>query len=296
MTDPLLTFSDALVARVAAARPWLVSVHPGSRTQRTATLWRSGVLVTSEQGLPADRNVPVTMPDGSRGQAVLAGRDPGTNVAALRLELDGPALPEPAEPQAGALALLLGAAADGGPTARLALVHRVGSAWESMAGGRIDRLINLDARLSGQEEGGPVLDAAGGLLGMSTLGPRRRVLVIPAATVDRVLAPLLAEGQVARGWLGLSLQPVSIPAAWQASAGMESGLMVVSLVAQGAAEQAGVLPGDILLAVDGVPTLHPRAVAKALGAASVGKAVTLRLLRGGTPMDLVATVAARPAA
>ncbi len=296
MTDPLLTFSDALVARVAAARPWLVSVHPGSRTQRTATLWRSGVLVTSEQGLPADRNVPVTMPDGSRGQAVLAGRDPGTNVAALRLELDGPALPEPAEPQAGALALLLGAAADGGPTARLALVHRVGSAWESMAGGRIDRLINLDARLSGQEEGGPVLDAAGGLLGMSTLGPRRRVLVIPAATVDRVLAPLLAEGQVARGWLGLGLQPVSIPAAWQASAGMESGLMVVSLVAQGAAEQAGVLPGDILLAVDGVPTLHPRAVAKALGAASVGKVVTLRLLRGGAPMDLVATVAARPAA
>ncbi len=296
MTDPLLTFSDALVGRVAAARPWLVSIHPGSRAQRTATLWRSGVLVTSEQGLPADRNVPVTMPDGSHGQAVLAGRDPGTNVAALRLELDGPALPQPAEPQAGALALLLGAAADGGPTARLALVHRVGPAWESMAGGRIDRLINLDTRLSGQEEGGPVLDAAGGLLGMSTLGPRRRVLVIPAATVDRVLAPLLAEGQVARGWLGLGLQPVSIPAAWQASAGMESGLMVVSLVAQGAAEQAGVLPGDILLAVDGVPTLHPRAVAKALGATSAGKAVTLRLLRGGTPMDLVATVAARPAA
>jgi len=267
MTDPLLTFSDALVGRVAAARPWLVSIHPGSRAQRTATLWRSGVLVTSEQGLPADRNVPVTMPDGSHGQAVLAGRDPGTNVAALRLELDGPALPQPAEPQAGALALLLGAAADGGPTARLALVHRVGPAWESMAGGRIDRLINLDTRLSGQEEGGPVLDAAGGLLGMSTLGPRRRVLVIPAATVDRVLAPLLAEGQVARGWLGLGLQPVSIPAAWQASAGMESGL-----------------------------TLHPRAVAKALGATSAGKAVTLRLLRGGTPMDLVATVAARPAA
>jgi S1-C subfamily serine protease len=165
-----------------------------------------------------------------------------------------------------------------------------------MAGGRIDRLISLDARLSGQEEGGPVLDAAGGLLGMSTLGPRRRVLIIPAATVSRVLAPLLDEGQVARGWLGLGLQPVSIPAAWQASAGLETGLMVISLVAQGAAEQAGVLPGDILLAVDGMPTLHPRAVARALGATSVGKAVALRLLRGGVPTDLVATVAARPAA
>ncbi len=296
MLDPLLTFSDALVNRVAAAGPWLASIYPGSRAQRTATLWRPGVLVTSEQGLPADQDIPVVMPDGSRGQAVLAGRDPGTNVAALRLQLDGPALPEPAEPQAGALALLMGAATDGSPTVRLAVVHRVGPAWESMAGGRIDRLISLDARLSGQEEGGPVLDAAGGLLGMSTLGPRRRVLVIPAATVSRVLAPLLDEGQVARGWLGLGLQPVSIPAAWQASAGMETGLMVISLVAQGAAEQAGVLPGDILLAVDGMPTLHPRAVARALGATSVGKAVTLRLLRGGVPTDLVATVAARPAA
>ena len=296
MLDPLLTFSDTLVGRVAAARPWLVSIHPGSRAQRTATLWRPGVLVTSEQGLPADASVPVMMPDGTRGHATLAGRDPGTNVAALRLELDGPALPEPAEPQVGALALALGAAADGSPTARLALVHRAGPAWESMAGGRIDRLIGLDARLSGQEEGGPVLDAAGRLLGMSTLGPRRRVLVIPAVTVNRVLAPLLAEGQVARGWLGLGLQPVSIPAAWQAPAGMDAGLMVISLVAQGAAEMAGVLPGDILLAVDGVPAPHPRAVAKALGATSVGKTVTLRLLRGGAPMDLGATVAASPAA
>ena len=296
MLDPLLTFSDALAGRVAAAAPWLVSIHPGSRAQRTATLWRPGVLVTSEQGLPSEPNVAVVLPGGAQGHAVLAGRDRGTNVAALRLELDGPALPDPATPQVGALALLLGAAADGGPTARLALVHRVGPAWESMAGGRIDQLINLDARLAGQEEGGPVLDAAGRLVGMSTLGPRRRVLVIPAATVDRVLAPLLAEGQVPRGWIGLGLQPVSIPAAWQASAGMESGLMVISLVAQGSAETAGVLPGDILLAVDDVPTPHPRAVAKALSARGVGKQVTLRLLRSGTPMDLSATVAARPAA
>ena len=295
MTDALLTISDALVGRVAAAAPWLTCIHPGSRAQRTATLWRPGVLVTSEQGLPAEAHIPVVMPDGSRGQAVLAGRDPGTNVAALRLELDGPALADPAEPQVGALALLLGAATDGSATARLALVHRVGPAWESMAGGRIDRLINLDARLSGQDEGGPVLDAAGGLLGMSTLGPRRRVLVIPAATVNRVLAPLLAEGQVARGWLGLGLQPVSVPAAWQEAAGMETGLMVISLASNGPAETAGVLPGDILLSVDGMPTLHPRTVAKALGATSVGKAVTLRLLRGGTPKDLSATVAARPA-
>ncbi len=295
MIESLLKLSDALVARVAGAAPGLVSIHPGTRAQRTAMLWRPGVLVTSEQGLPPDTEVPVVLAGGFRARALLAGRDPGTNVAVLRLELDGPALPDAADPHVGGLALLLGAATDGSPTARLALVHRIGPAWESAGGGRIDQLISLDARLSGRDEGGPVLDAAGGLLGMSTLGPRRRVLVIPTATVNRVLAPLLA-GQVSRGWLGLGLQPVSIPAGWQASAGLETGLMVISLTTQGPAEAAGVLPGDILLEVDGAPAPHPRAVAKALGSNSVGQTVMLRLLRGGLPVELSATVAARPAA
>ncbi len=296
MLDPLLMFSDRLVDRVAGSGGGLACIYPGIGAQRTATLWRPGVLVTSEQGLPLDDAVPVVLPDGSHTQAQLAGRDPGTNVAVLRLEFDGPPLPDPAEPHSGGLALMLGAASDGSPTARLALVYRVGPAWDSLGGGRIDQLISLDARLSGQDEGGPVLDAAGGLLGMSTLGPRRRVLVIPAATVDRVLTPLLADGKVSRGWLGLGLQPVSIPAGWQASAGLEAGLMVISLATSGPAEQAGVLPGDILLGVGGAAAPHMRAMVRALNSRAAGTDVTLRLLRGGMPIELAVPVAARPAA
>lgn len=296
MLDSLLTFSDVLVSRVAGSGAGLVCIHPGSGAQRTATLWRPGVLVTSEQGLPLGSAVPAVLPDGSHVQAHLAGRDPGTNVAVLRLEFDGPALPAPVTPRSGGLALVLGAAMDGSPTARLGLVHRVGPAWDSLHGGRIDQLINLDVRLSRQDEGGPVLDAAGGLLGMSTLGPRRRVLVIPAATVNRVLPPLLADGQVARGWLGLGLQLVSIPAGWQAAAGFDAGLMVISLATPGPAEQAGVLPGDILLAVDGTAASHMRAMAGVLGSRAAGMGMTLRLLRGGTPIELSVLVAARPAA
>lgn len=296
MLDPLLTFSDALVSRVAGSGAGLVCVYPGSGAQRTATLWRPGVLVTSEQGLPLDAVVPAVLPDGSHVQAHLAGRDPGTNVAVLRLRFDGPVLPASVAPRSGSLALALGAAVDGSPTVRLGLVHRVGPAWDSLDGGRIDQLISLDARLSGQDEGGPVLDAAGGLLGMSTLGPRRRVLVIPAATVDRVLPPLLADGQVSRGWLGLGLQPVSIPAGWQAAAGLDVGLMVISLATPGPAEQAGVLPGDILLALDGTAAPHTRAMAGALGGCAAGTDIMLRLLRGGTPIELPVLIAARPAA
>src|SRR5208283_2202698 len=144
--------------------------------------------------------------------ATLAGRDPGTNVAVLKLAsaLNG-LLPPAAEAlRVGALALLVGADAAGAATGRLAMVHALGDAWHSMAGGRVDALIRLDARL-GADEGGPVLSLAGGLIGMSTSGPRRRTIVIPAATLERVVDPLLADGRIARGWLGVGLQPVMIP-------------------------------------------------------------------------------------
>ncbi len=293
MTQSLNTLSDGLADVVAAAAPGLVTLYPGTRAQRTGFTWQPGVVVTSEQNLPRDTEVAVILPGGARATATMAGRDPGTNVAVLKLAIDPPGLND-ALPRTGGLAVALGSA-EGEPVASMGMIHLVGPAWDSMAGGTIDRLIRLDMRLSPIAEGGPVLDAAGGLLGMSTFGPRRRVLVIPAATVRRVL-PGLIEGRAVRGWLGLGLQPVGLPAAMQAAAGREAGLMVVSLAPRGPAEQAGVLPGDILLDVNGAAAPHPRAVARSLSTTAVGATVPLRLLRGGAPIDLPATVAARPAA
>ena len=117
-------------------------------------------------------------------------------------------------------------------------------------GRRIDTLLRLDARL-GADEGGPVLTLGGKLIGMSTAGPRRRALVIPAATVERVLDPLLTEGRIARGWFGVGLQHVLVPERMREAAGRDRGMMVVGLAAGAPAEQAGVLPGDIILEVDG---------------------------------------------
>jgi S1-C subfamily serine protease len=300
--DTLLArLSAAMADAVQAAAGCVVLVRPAGARPCSGILWRADVVVSSEQLLPLDGDTRVVLPGGTEVAARPAGRDPGTNIAAFRLEPPAPAAATlPAEaaagPRPGALALLLGADGAGGATARLGLVHAVGPAWHSMAGGRIDRLIRLDARLSGEEEGGPVLDAAGGLLGLSTSGPRRRALVIPAATVERVLEPLLREGRIARGWLGVSLQPVAIPEALHGTAGRPSGLMVLGLARAGPAAEAGLLPGDILLELDGEPVAHPRAVARALGPDRIGQRVTLRLLRAGGVQDLALTVAARPPA
>jgi S1-C subfamily serine protease len=256
------------------------------------------VVVASEQVLAEDATELSVIRGGTRIAATLAGRDPGTNVAVLKLEtpLDG-ALPHPETepPRAGSLALLIGADASGGATARLAMVHEVGAAWHSMAGGRIDSFIRLDARLAA-DEGGPVISLAGGLIGMSTSGPRRRTIVIPVATLERVVDPLLADGRIARGWLGIGLQPVMIPDSFRQSTGRDSGLMVVSLADGAPASNAGILPGDIVLDIDGAALSRPRALTASLGPDRIGQAVALRLLRAGAVQTIAVTVAARPAA
>ena len=292
--DIIEQFSKALADRVAAAAPLLVAVDAGHR-HHSGLLWQPDVVVTSEQ-LLGERTAFTVRRGDTHVAATLAGRDRGTNVAVARLAtpLDSTLPAEAAVPRVGSLALVLGADEVGMPTGRLGMVLGVGPAWHSLAGGRIDALLRLDARL-GRDEGGPVLTPDGALLGMSTSGPRRRALVIPTATIARVVPALLAEGRVARGWLGVALQPVAVPESLRAMAGSESGMMVMTLAKSGPAETAGVLPGDILLAIDGAPMRRMRAVAAALGPECVGKSVSLRLLRAGGLHTLAVTIVARPA-
>jgi S1-C subfamily serine protease len=271
----------------------VLGIRAGSRVL-SGTLWRADVALASEQVFPDTDAAEVVTADGKTVAARVAGRDPATNLVALRLEapLAG-AVPAAAEPALGALALVLTASATG-PAVRLAVVRALGPEWHSMRGGRIDRRIVLDLALGRGEEGGPVLDAAGGFLGMSTTGPRGRTLVIPAVTVARVVPALLSDGKVARGWLGLGLHPVVVPEALQAACGQARGLMIVELTREGPAAQAGLQPGDIIVEIAGAGVSRAHNLARALGPESIGQKIALRLIRSGAVLVLEATVAARP--
>ena len=295
-TETLARFSDDLAALVANASRSVAAITLPRHLPLSAILWRKGVAVTSEQVLAKAEPgaYSAVLAGGKTVKAKLAGRDPTTNVAAFALEADAPALARAPDVAVGNLAILVGADGEGGATARLGMVRRTGPEWHSMAGGRIDRLIVLDARLRPDTEGGPVLDAAGRLIGLSTSGPRGRALVIPAATIDRILDPLLREGTVRRGWLGVGLQPVELPEASRAEAKGETGLMVVSLAKDGPAAKAGVLQGDIILALDGEPAGDLRALARRLGPERVGKSASLRILRAGKAVEVAVTVGPRP--
>lgn len=294
--DLLQQFSDCVAARTAAAQQFVAAIEVKRRV-RSAILWGGDVVVASEQVFPKTDEAVVHLPDGRRLKARIAGRDSGTNVVALRLEQPvDVTLPSAAEPRLGALVLAMSATGAGAPAIRLGIVRAVGPAWHSLRGGLIDRRVSLDLSLSAGEEGGPVLAANGGVLGMSATGPSGRALVIPTPTIARVLEPLLTTGRIDRGWLGLALYPVALPDAAAAQTGQHRGLMVMRIAGEGPAAKAGVQPGDILLAVGGEPALHARELGRGLGPDSIGKATELRVLRGGVPITLAATITARPAA
>jgi len=295
--DLLAQFSNALATRAEAGKNAVVAIRLAHERHITGLLWHSGVVVASEQSLPRKEEFELVAPGGAVVSAKIAGRDPSTNIAILR-SAEPIAAPSIAagEARTGAVVLVIGADGTGGASARLGLVNLAGPEWHSSRGGLIDRRIVLDARLARREEGGPVFDATGGTLGMSTFGPRGQVIAIPTATIERIVPLLLKDGHIARGWLGVALQAVAVPDALRETADQSSGLMVMSVVENGPAAQAGILAGDIILTVDGTSTRRFRNIARHFGSDSIGRKADVRLIRSGAVLTVQATIAERHAA
>jgi S1-C subfamily serine protease len=283
--------SAAFVRLVGIAAPVIVGVQ-SHRSRSSGFFWRSGLIVTADEALSEEGDVAVTLP-GGEGQSVaarLVGRDHTTDIALLRVDrsdqrpirLESPPVP------VGALALAVGTQ-DGSPTAAFGVVSHSAGPWWSLRSGEIDARIELDLRMRQSAEGGLAIDAAGRAIGMTVFGPRRRVLVIPSATIERVAARLEKYGHIPRGYLGLGFQLVAIE-------GGKRGVMVMKVESQGPAAKAGVHQGDIIVAWNGEPIRHVRSLLRALGPNSVGQTVSLGLRRGGEEKVVPLTIAERPSA
>jgi S1-C subfamily serine protease len=244
--------------------------------------------MAAEDALADEGDFSIVAHDGVSSPARVVGRDPSTDVALLRVErTDLPnAPPAAAAPATGALAVVNGAR-EGAANAALGVVSFVGPQWRSLRGGVIDARIELDAALAPSSEGGLALDASCQALGMLVFGPRRRTLVIPMVTVDRVADVLMTKGRIARGYLGLGLQPVKLDTGG-------AGAMATSVDAKGPGAAAGVRQGDIIVAWNGEPIRGVHQLVRALGPDSVGASVRLTLRRAGEPIEATLTIGERP--
>ena len=288
MTDltTLTSLSSALADVVARTAPSVVSVH-SHRSRSTGFVWKTGLIVTADEALADEGEVQIVLADGSTVAATVVGRDHTTDVALLRADTAiAPVKLAATVPALGALSVVVSTNRDA-PSAALGMVSVSGKGWRSLRGGEIDARIELDVRLRPSQEGGLALNASGEPLGMAVLGPRR-VLVIPTATIERVAAQLESRGRIARGYLGLGLQPLRL------DDGL--GAMVMNVDKAGPAATAGIRQGDVIVAVNDQKLSGVRALSRTLGPASVGTVVDVAVRRGGEPVSFKVTIGERPEA
>jgi S1-C subfamily serine protease len=296
--DTLLAFSNDLAGAVERVGRSVVAINARRRIPASGVHWRSGVIVAANHTVRRDDDITVTLPDGTTVPATLAGRDSGTDLAVLRLA--GATLPvadvgDSAALMVGQVVLAVGRPGES-VTASLGIVSALGGEWRTWHGGKIDRLVRLDLAIYDGFSGGPLVDAAGRVLGINTSGlARAAALAVPASTVNRVVDQLLEKGRVARGYLGLGMQPVRLQASLRERLGLqhEGALLVVSVEAGGPADAAGVLLGDLLVSLDGTPVSDPSDVLALLGAERVGTGIVAQIVRGGERTQLTITVGER---
>ena len=298
IASSLLALSQELEHLAEAAAHAVVGIRLHGRLVTSGLVWKPGVVVTASDALEADDDLSVIAGAGKAFSAQIAGRDPTTDVAVLRLSEN---LPEPARvtmseaARVGQMVLALGRGNDG-VIANLGMVSVAGGPWQSMRGGNIDSLIRLDMRLSHRSEGGLVVDSEGRLLGMAVFGPRQTPLVIPMPTIERVGAQLLADGRIRRGYLGVGLHGIRLDEALAASLSLPDtrAIMVVSVDHNGPARTAGVLVGDVIVGFDGEAVSGVRSLFARLTPESVGRSAELKVLRAGQIVTARVAIGASP--
>jgi len=255
----------------------VVAVHARRRIPSSGVQWRPGIIVTADHTVEKDEEISVTLPDGRRVPATLAGRDPSTDIAILKIDAGNLAVAEKADgaaAKAGHLLLAAGRTAEGATRAASAMVGVTGPAWRTWQGGQLDLTIRLDRRLHPNLSGGPSLDDQGRVLGINTSGLSRLAsVVIPASTVERVSAELENKGHIGRAYLGVGMQPARLSSKVRESLRLENeiGVLIAGVEADGPADKAGVMIGDVLVALDGKPINALRGVQSYLIGGQVGK-------------------------
>jgi S1-C subfamily serine protease len=296
MENVLGSFSANLADLVERAGQSAVAIEARHRIGSSGFLWKSGFIVTAEHAIRRDEDIPVILPGGNRASAELVGRDPGTDIAVLRIDgASAPALTPAPQLRSGEIVLAVGRHGPGA-LAALGIVSTAAGPWKTWRGGQLDSLLRLDIGAYPRSSGSAVVDTQGRFAGMLTTGLTRTAPVaIPTAAIDRIAAELVEHGRVPRGYLGVGLQPIPLPAAYATllNRPQRSGVMVLSVEPNGPAENGGILLGDVVVEIGGQPVTDTDDVQIALRG-SIGRALPVVVLRSGQRAEFGVTIGERP--
>jgi S1-C subfamily serine protease len=299
MPSTLAEFSQQLADTVEKAGQSVVSVLEGGRDGVSGTVWREGVGVAVDHTIQGLDEVTVILPSGKETKASVTGRDPGTDIALLKLPTDTPvaALADDSSSRPGEIVLSVGRRGTEGLAATYGLISAIGGPWRTSSGGRVDRWFRLDLNPFPGFSGGPIINAGCEVVGIATSGPGRSAAVVPAATVNRIVDQLLKHGRAVRGYIGIGVQPVAFPEdAWQ-KLGISGGrgLLIIAVAPGSAATESGLMLGDVIVAIDGKTLQSGASLQSILDGENVGKSVSIDIVRGGQLLKVAVTVREKPA-
>jgi len=291
----LAGLSNDLAGAVERAASSIVRVNARRRQAASGIVWSAGTILTTDHVIEREEEITLGLPDGTDIPATLVARDPGTDLAVLRAETSLPPIERGPLPGVGSLVLAVARPDDGGPQATLGVVSAIAGPARTWRGGQLDRFVRSDAVLYPGFSGGPLVDATGKAIGVNSSHlARGSGIAIPIDVAAAVAEALLSHGHVRRGYLGISSQPVALPAATAAKvSGQDSGLLLVRVEPGAAAEKAGFMVGDILVAIAGQPVRDIDDLQRYLSGDVVGKPAAAKVLRGGEPRELSLQVGER---
>ena len=299
MASQLAEFSKEIAQLVDRVAPSVVVVHGRRHIPSSGVHWRKNLIVTVEHALRRDEDITVIDSNGQTLHATLVGRDPGTDIALLKVE--GLSLPEvdpgsDGAPKVGDVSLVVGRSPNSGPNVSMGILSAVSGPWRTWRGGQLDQYIRLGAEVFPGSSGGAVIDYQGRVVGIATsVLSRVAGLAIPTSTINRVVDLLLSKGSVPRPYLGVGLQTIPIPGSFQEKFTLSSdaGMMVLSVEAGSSADKAGILVGDILLSIDGKNVEDMDDLQSYLTVEMIGKRVEARVIRGGEIQHIAILVGER---
>jgi len=296
--NPLVAFSNAMADAVEKAGAATVLVDARRRHPASGIGFADGLVLTADHVVERDEDIRVVLPDGTELSAQVAGRDAGNDLAVLHLSGSGLVVAQqaPQDPRVGQIVLALGRPGREGIQASLGVVSAAGGPLRTGRGGLLESYLRTDTIPYPGFSGGPLIDAAGRVLGMNTSGLGRGLsLTIPVSLAWPIAESLAKHGHVKRGFLGIRSQPVDLPAAQRRGLGrgQAGGLLLVGVEEGSPAEAGGLLIGDILIGLGGQPVSDPDELLTRLIGPLVGQPVAVEVLRGGQPLALTVTIGER---
>ena len=296
MSD-LLTFSNHLADVVERAAASIVQVQ-GRRRPASGVVFRDNLVLTTARALGRDDGLRVRPAEGPAREAELAGWDPTTSLALLRVaDLAAPPLvPARVAPRVGHLAIAVARSWSNVITATSGLISVIGGPLATGHGRAIDRVIRTSAPMHGGFAGGSLLDASGQLVGITTAAEIRGLGVVIPADIAWAAATALAEhGTRERGYLGVAGQTARLPERQRGADGHQAGLLVAGVSPGSPADEGGILVGDVMISFDERPVASPLDLLELLQGDRIGRSAAVRVIRGGSVVDLAVTVGRRPA-